>query len=148
MRMQVNKHRMPLLNAVHAAANQLPLVGGKLLKNLLPFRLPQPLHNNLPRRLRRNPAGVMRHLFRLRNLIANLNIGTDFQRVRQRNLRVRKLHLRHHRPQRKNADLARIGVQLHRQVLPPRRVIPAKGRRQRNFNRPQHLVLRQSPFRG
>ena len=148
VRIQIDVHRPPPpLHAVHAPADDLPLIRRILVKNLLPLRLPQPLDEHLPRRLRRNPAVVVSHPVQ-RNLRPNLRTRRQPPRLRQPHLRLLVLHLLHHRHQRVDADLPRVRIQLHRQVLRPRHAVPPKRRRQGNLHLPQHQILPQPPLGG
>ena len=133
---QVDEHRRPFFNALDAAADYFALISGVFLKGLFPFRLTQPLHEHLARRLRGDAAGVVRYFLGFGNLGVHLGVGNEFQSLGQQDLRLGVVHFVHHRPQGKNADVARVRVEFHRQVLGPGNAVAAERGGQRHL----HLV--------
>ena len=134
--------------AVHAAVDDFALEGGILLKDLFPLGFAQSLDQHLAGGLRRNAAGVVVDFVAFGDLAAQFHVGRDLLGFGQDDLRLRVVDFVHDGAERKDADVAGVGVELDGQVAGAGHAVAAEGRGQGQFHFVQHQVFAQPAFCG
>ena len=134
-------------HAVHAAADDFPLVGGVFVKNLFPLGFAQALDENLAGGLGGDAAVVVRHLVE-GDFGADFGIGGDEAGIVEDNLGFVVLDFVHHRDEGVDADFAGVGIQLDGEVFGAGHAVAAEGGGQGDFHFAQHQILAEAALGG
>ena len=129
-------------DTLHRDCEDLALLVRELAEHEVPLGLAQPLDDDLLGRLRGYAARAVGQLPR-RDQVPNLGFRPYLLGVGEADLDVRVLDLFRHGPYGEHADVARVGVELDRDVLPGCHAVTLVGGDERSLNRREHDLPRQ-----